>query len=115
MTDALVSEYIEERRLATEAALNLCPEWIKRWLVGTTSQGGDEALSYSESMEDDVEWFEVGRNASHYFSLGVRSDGVFIKKVSGDEFHQECQCWYFKTSLKIVSLEEIERGYWGHL
>ena len=107
-------KYIKEREGATEAALNLCPAWVREWLVGCTAGDNGEPYSHASSYDDDVEWFPVGHNASHYFSFGVRSDGVFIQKIEGDEYDEDCQCWGFKTTLRIVTLEQIPQGYWGH-
>jgi len=104
----------KERKAATAAALELCPDHIKEWLIDCTSD--EEGKAYSSNIHgyDDVEWFDVGHNASHYFSFGIRKDGVFIKKTNGDEYHEECQCWYNATTLRIITLEEICQGYWGH-
>jgi len=109
------AKYIKEREEATEAALNHCPTWVREWLVNCTAGDNGEAHSYASSYDDGIEWFQVGRNSSHYFSLGVRADGVFIKKTEGDDYDEECQCWYSKTTIRIVTLDEISRGYWGHL
>jgi len=106
--------YQKERDAATSAALDLCPTHIREWLIDCTASEG-RAYSSNTQGYDDVEWFDVGHNASHYFSFGVRKDGVFIKKTIGDEYHEECQCWYNRTTLRIITLEEIPKNYWGHL
>ena len=107
--------YEKERTAATAAALDLCPNHIKEWLIDCTSDDdGKPHSSPSSYGGDEVEWFDVGFNASHYFTLGVRSDGVFIKKTNGDEYNEECQCWYNSTTVRIVTLEEICQSYWGH-
>ncbi len=109
-----VNNYVKDRRAATAAALDLCPPEIKDWLVRCTS---DESGPYSNKdlrSGDTVEWFEVGHNASHYFSLGVRADGVLIQRISGPEFDDECQCWYDKTTVKIIESDQVPCGYWGH-
>ena len=112
----LADQFAKERRAATNAALEFCPQNIRDWLVRCTSYpDGNEAHSSNVHGYDNVEWFEVGHNASHYFSFGVRSDGVFIKKTNGDEYHEECQCWYNKTTLNIITSEEIPKNYWGHM
>ena len=106
--------YKKEREAATAASLALCPDNIKEWLIGCTSD--EKGKAYSSNIgSDNVEWFEVGHNASHYFSFGVRADGIFIKKTCGPEYHEECECWYDKTTLRIITLEEVPKNYWGHL
>jgi len=105
--------YQKEREAATRAALDLCPLHIRQWLVDCTASEDGKAYS-SKEEGDEVEWFDVGHNASHYFSFGVRSDGVFIKKTNGDEYNEECQCWYNATTVRVVTVEEICQSYWGH-
>ena len=109
------SKWMEEREAATAAALLLCPKHIREWLIDCSAGPDGKARSENFHGYGGVEWFEVGRNSSHYFSFGVREDGVFIKKTNGDEYHEECKCWYNKTTLRIISLEEIPKNYWGHL
>ena len=114
-----VKEHMEEWEKkceeATAAALALCPDNIRSWLIACTANEDGKAYSSSFHGYGDVQWFEVGRNASHYFSFGVRTDGVFIKKTNGDEYHEECKCWYNRTTLRVVTPEEVCQGYWGHM
>jgi len=106
--------YLKEREAATSAALDLCPLYIRQWLVDCTES--EDGKPYSSNEEgDNVEWFDVGHNSTHFFSFGIRKDGVFIKKTYGPEYHKECQCWYNRTTLRIIALEEIPKNYWGHL
>jgi hypothetical protein len=114
-SDDLITKWREESAASTAAALKLCPQHIKDWLIDCTAGDGDEARSVQEMADDDVEWFEVGHNASHYFSFGIRSDGVFIKKTSGLEYDKDCRCWYARTTVRIITLDEIPKNYWGHL
>jgi len=107
-------EWSKKRAEATSAALELCPKHIKEWLIDCTVGVGAEPYSSNEEG-DEVEWFYVGHNSTHYFSFGIRPDGVFIKKTSGPEYHKECQCWYDKTTVRIITLDEIPKNYWGHL
>jgi len=107
-------EWREKREAATAAALLLCPKYIKEWLIDCTAGADGKAYSYTDDG-DDVEWFSVGQNATHYFSFGIRPDGVFIKKTSGPEYHKECQCWYDRTTVRIVTEEDVPKNYWGHL
>ena len=109
-----VNNYLEERRLATAAALDLCPIAIKDWLIQCSSDKTGPCSYKDLRSGDTVEWFEVGHNATHYFSLGVRSDGVLIQRISGPEFDEECQCWYDKTTVKIIESDQVPYGYWGH-
>jgi hypothetical protein len=109
-----VNNYVEERRIATAAALALCPLEIKDWLIQCTSDESGPHSNKDIMTGDSVEWFEVGHNASHYFTLGVRGDGVLIQRVSGPEFDDECQCWYDKTTVKIIEPDQVPYGYWGH-
>jgi hypothetical protein len=106
--------YEKERAAATAAALALCPDHIKEWLIDCTSDDIGKPHSSSSFGGDKVEWFDVGFNSSHYFTLGVRPDGVFIKKTNGDEYNEECQCWYNATTVRVVTVEEICQSYWGH-
>jgi len=106
--------FSRSRSVATAVALELCPQHVKEWLTDCTA--GDDGLAYSsDEGEDEVEWFGVGHNSTHYFSFGVRSDGAFIKKTSGPEYDKDCRCWYDKTTVRIVTLDEIPKNYWGHL
>jgi len=108
--------YIAERAAATAAALDLCPPEIRDWLIQCTS--GDESGPHSDKDfqgGDDVEWFDVGHNSTHYFSLGVRGDGVLIQKVSGPEYNEECQCWHDSTTVKIIEPDQVSYSYWGHM
>jgi len=110
------SEYTKARRAATEAALNVCPENIKDWLIRCTSDGNGQPHSYKDSFSgDEVEWFEVGHNSTHYFSLGVRADGILIKKICGPEYDDVCQCWYDSTTVKIIEPDQVSYSYWGHM
>jgi hypothetical protein len=110
-----VNNYAEERRIATAAALALCTLEIKDWLIQCTSDDSGPHSNKDLVTGDSVEWFEVGHNASHYFTLGVRGDGVLIQRVSGPEFDDECQCWYDKTTVKIIEPDQVPYGYWGHM
>jgi len=110
------SEYEAERKAATEAALNVCSENIRDWLIRCTSDDNGQPCSYKDPFSgDEVEWFEVGFNSTHYFSLGVRADGILIKKVCGPEYNDECQCWYDSTTVKIVEPDQVSYSYWGHM
>ena len=111
-----ITEAEYKRRLATAAALAHCPSDIQEWLIEVTGTSErKEACSYNDFYgAGDVEWFEVGHNASHYFSLGIRKDGGFIQKISGPEYDEDCQCWYEKTTVSVVTVEDIRSGYWGH-
>ena len=111
-----LEEFRKKRREATAAALELCPDYIKEWLIlCTSSDNPEEAYSNKDLYGDeDIEWFEVGHNATHYFSFGVRGDGIFISRASGPEYNEECQCWYDLTTVKIVSADDASNAYWGH-
>lgn len=107
-------EYKAERKAASVAALNLCPDNIKEWLI-SCSPDSTEPYSYKDPFSGDmVEWFEVGFNATHYFSLGVRADGILIKKISGPEYDEECQCWHDQTTVRIIEPNQASQSYWGH-
>ena len=112
------NEYREKRAAATAAALELCPENIREWLIRCTASEKEPDVAYSSTdaySPDGVEWFDVGRNASHYFSFGVRPDGVFIAKTCGPEYSEECQCWYDNTTVSVVTTENVGNRYWGHM
>jgi len=108
-------DYIEERKRKTTAALDLCPPPIRDWLIECTTGSITGEPSSTNNDGDLVEWFMVGQNSSHQFFLGVRPDGVFIRKATGEEYNQECQCTYFKVSLTVISPGDIFNNYWGHL
>lgn len=111
------SQYSERRAAATAAALELCPENIRNWLIQCTASDSepDVAHSFTDACGNDgIEWFDVGRNATHYFSFGVRPDGVYIAKTYGPEYSEECQCWYDNTTVSIITAEGACSRYWGH-
>ena len=114
-----MQEYEDKRRARTAAALELCPANIRKWLIQCTSDDlGDDFESAGYSTRDggdDIEWFSVGHNSTHYFSFGVRPDGVFIQKVSGPEYSKECECWYDSTTVRVITAESTCQSYWGHM
>jgi len=112
------SGYLEKRAAATVTALELCPENISAWLLACTASEKEPDVAYSNAdvySSDGVEWFDVGHNASHYFSFGVRPDGVFVAKTYGPEYSEECQCWYDSTTVSVVTPENVCYRYWGHM
>ena len=111
------AEYAAKRTAATAAALELCPKNIQDWLIECTESEDEPGVAWSSQdpySTDSVEWFEVGHNSSHYFSFGVRSDGVFIARTSGPEYSHDCQCWYDSTTVKVISANDVYNRYWGH-
>ena len=111
------NKWFEQREAKTTAALNKCPENIRSWLIECTAspENPEKGYSFADSFGNDgIEWFEVGHNATHYFSFGVRPDGEFIAKTYGPEYSEECQCWYDKTTVEIVVADTAPLMYWGH-
>jgi hypothetical protein len=110
------TKYLSDRAAATTAALALCAPNIREWLIACTKDDDGVPYSFKDSFSgDNVEWFDVGHNATHYFSLGVRSDGVLIQRVSGPKYDEDCQCWHDNTDVRIISSEDAGKGYWGHM
>jgi hypothetical protein len=109
------NDYVADRAAATAAALDLCSQEIRDWLILCTSDKSGPHSDKDFRGGDDVEWFEVGHNATHYFSLGVRGDGVLIQRSSGPEFNEECQCWYDSTTVRIIEPDQVSCSYWGHM
>jgi hypothetical protein len=110
--------YLQKRAAATVAALELCPENIRDWLILCTAYEKEPDVAYSNAdvyNSDGVEWFDVGHNSTHYFSFGIRPDGVFVAKSCGPEYSEECQCWYDSTTISVVTPENVCNRYWGHM
>jgi hypothetical protein len=113
--EKVTNDWLEKQRAATITALNLCNPEIKAWLIACTSDDDDIPYSSKDAMSgDEVQWFEVGHNATHYFSIGVRADGAFIQRISGPDYDEICECWYDKTTVEIVDEDEVFNYYWGH-
>lgn len=71
---------------------------------------GREVISF---VEAGVTYFQVGHNASHYFGLGLDSEGTIWKWSSGEDSYDKDGSIVYKTDVyKVASLADI--GYVGH-
>lgn len=64
-----------------------------------------------DGMEVMVEFHSIGHNASHSFSIGILSDGRFVKRSSGEGNWDE-EYDYPKVEVSVAVVKNI--GYIGH-
>ena len=79
----------------------------------------DEPIRYTRTVDGKtVEFYHVGHNSSHDFSLGMDEDGQLYRRAYGEKWaaadwsEEETEPSYEETITRIASLDDA--GYLGH-
>jgi len=86
-------------------------EIVKRW----AEDYNGKSVTKPSSIEDGIEYYLVGHNASHQFSLGVDADGNFWRLSFGeDSWDSETGEITYKKHIRKVGPDISQVGYIGH-